>query len=125
MTLEIILMVIGIGCILASLFIKPKSANLDMKIENVSIAMHEQMNDLQKRMRVIEDEMLIPQPLMPQRTTKLKRQKQTTEEPVHAIIVSQILALYQQGYDLPEIAKRSSLSEAKVTEVLRSKGALV
>lgn len=125
MTLEIILMIIGIGCIVASFLIKPKSANLDMKIENVSIAMHEQMNDLQKRMRVIEDEMLIPQPLMPQRTTKPKRQKKTTEEPVHAIIVSQILALYQQGYDLPEIAKRSSLSEAKVTEVLRSKGAHV
>jgi len=122
MMLEIILIVIGIGCILISFFIKPKSSNLDMKIENVSIDMYEQMNDLQKRMRVIEDELLIPQPLMPQRTTKIKRPKQTTEESVHAIIVSQILALYQQGYDLPEIAKRSSLSEAKVAEVLRSKG---
>ena len=52
MTLEIILMIIGIGCIVASFLIKPKSANLDMKIENVSIAMHEQMNDLQKRMQI-------------------------------------------------------------------------
>ena len=122
MTLEIILMVIGIGCILASLFIKPKSANLDMKIENVSIAVHEQMNDLQKRMRVIEDELLIPQPLMPQRKHKTTVTKQVADEPVHAIIVSQILALHQQGYDLQEIAQRSSLSETKVADVLRSKG---
>lgn len=122
MTLEIILMVAGISCIIASFFIKPKSANLDLKIENVSIAMHEQMNDLQKRMRVIEDELLIPQPLMPKRKHKPKVTKKIVEEPVHAIIVSQILVLHQQGYSLQEIAKRSSLPEAKVVEVLRSKG---
>jgi len=43
-------------------------------------------------------------------------------KPVHEIIVNQIFSLHTQGFSVEAIAKRSSLTTAEVTAVLRSKG---
>ena len=121
MTTPIIFIVIGVFLLFLSLFLSPTHKKLDERVEQISISLHKDTNDLKQRVKKIEEELFISsQP--PQFVQQAKKQQQRTQRPVHAIIINQILALYKQGYDTKEIAKRASLSEAEVIQVLVSEG---
>ena len=121
MTTPIVFIVIGVFLLFLSLFHPPTNKKLDERVEQISISLHKDTNDLKQRVKKIEEELFISsQP--PQFVQQAKKQQQRTQQPVHAIIINQILALYKQGYDTTEIAKRASLSEAEVIQVLVSEG---
>ncbi len=121
MTTPIVFIVIGVFLLFLSLFLSPTNKKLDERVEQISISLHKDTNDLKQRVKKIEEELFISsQP--PQFVQQAKKQQQRTQQPVHAIIINQILALYKQGYDTTEIAKRASLSEAEVIQVLVSEG---
>lgn len=124
MTTPIVLMSIGIVLIIASFFIPSKETKGNEQVEHISMSMHQEMSQLNARMKRVEEELLIPSRL-PKAKSSTKRPvepKKTSTPKVHAIVENQMIALHEQGYDVNEIAKRSSLPPAVVIDVLRKKG---
>ncbi|MCM3710890.1 hypothetical protein [Sporosarcina luteola] len=118
MDIELILLCIGLICIILSFFIGKSTRKSEEDIENVSISLHQETNQLKKRLRAVEEELMIG--VAPPVTNGQKQQRK--QKPVHEIIINQILSLKAQGYSIPEIAKRSSLSDEEVIDVLKSRG---
>ncbi|KAA0966064.1 hypothetical protein FQ087_07380 [Sporosarcina sp. ANT_H38] len=119
MDITIILLIIGLICIIASFFIGNSSSNYDDELEKVSISLHQETNGLKKRLKAVEEELMIGVgPLSSGGKTK------TQSKPVHVIIVNQILSLHSQGFSISDIAMRSSLSNDDVIAVLQSKGVI-
>ncbi|HEX5564296.1 MAG TPA: hypothetical protein VFX34_05015, partial [Sporosarcina sp.] len=113
--IELILLCIGILLIILSFFIGKSTRKNEEEIENISISLHQETNQLKKRLKAVEEELMIGV------GPALNGQKRKTK-PVHEIIVNQILSLKAQGYSIPEIAKRASLPDEEVVDVLRSRG---
>ncbi|WP_317942151.1 hypothetical protein [Sporosarcina saromensis] len=109
-----ILLIIGIICIIVSFFFKNSRKQAD-ELEDISISLHQETNQLKKRLRAVEEELLIDvNPISPSKQLKTK--------PIHEIIVNQILSLHAQGYSITDIAKRSSLTNEEVMHVLQTRG---
>lgn len=116
MSLPITLMMIGIAALVISIFVGSKQNDAN-EIEQVSISLHQETNHLKKRLKALEEEMMLePAPL--NSSTRIGAKA----KPVHSIIISQITALHGQGYTVEEISTRSSLPTDQVRSVLRSKG---
>ena len=127
MDLPIILLIIGLISIVASFFFGNFSNKYADELEKVSISLHEETNGLKKRIRIVEEELMIGAPPMSSgRKSKMnaKMNAKTKAKPIHDIIINQILSLHSQGYSTNEIAKRSSLSKEEVIMVLESKGVM-
>ncbi|MDN4609038.1 hypothetical protein [Sporosarcina highlanderae] len=118
MDIPLILLSIGIILIILSFFFGKSSRKTEDEIEIISISLHQETNQLKKRLRAIEEELMIGVGPIP-------KGRQPKTKPVHEIIVNQILSLQAQGYSIPEIAKRSSLTDSEVLDVLRSRGVLI
>lgn len=99
-------------------FFFDRSPKNEEDIENISISLHQEMHQLKKRLKTVEEELLIGVPTV-------GHTKKTKAKPIHEIIVNQILSLHAQGYSISEIAKRSSLPETDVVDVLKSRGVFV
>ncbi|MDW0108948.1 hypothetical protein [Sporosarcina aquimarina] len=119
MSLPIILMIIGIVTLLISIYEGTKQSSQD-EIEQISISLHQETNYLKKRVKALEEELMMDSTPVIQHPAS-----QNQEKPVHTIIVSQITALHGQGYSIEEISKRSTLPPEQVLSVLRSKGVRV
>ena len=121
MDLAIILLIIGLISTLASFFVGSSSSKHAEEIEKVSISLHQETHNLKKRLKVVEEELMIG---VGHLSTPPPKNKKAMAKPVHNIIVNQILSLHEQGYSIADIAKRSSLSTNEVLAVLRSKGVM-
>lgn len=119
MDIVIILLVIGLISISASFFIGNSSSKYEDELEKVSISLHQETSSLKKRLKTVEEELMIGVTPIPSVVKGKERTK-----PVHEIIVNQILSLHTQGYSVNDIAKRSSLTNADVLAVLQSKGVI-
>ncbi len=120
MDIPIILLIIGLVSILASFFFRNSSSDYADELEKVSISLHQETNGLKKRLKAVEEELMIgvgPVPIGGQPKKKAK--------PIHEIIINQILSLHAQGYSVSEIGKRSSLTNEDVIIVLQSRGVIV
>ncbi|ARF15844.1 hypothetical protein [Sporosarcina ureae] len=115
MDIPLILLSIGVLAVILSFFVGNKTRAIDDELESVSISLHHETSNLKKRVRLLEEELMVASPA-PEPIAV------APQKPIHAIIVNQITSLHKQGYTIPEIAKRASLSEREVTEVLHSKG---
>ncbi|NYF24582.1 hypothetical protein [Sporosarcina sp. JAI121] len=120
MDIPIILLIIGLISIFASFIIGKSSSDHAEELEKVSISLHQETNGIKKRLKAVEEELMIGAGSIP---SKNKTKKQT--KPVHEIIVNQILSLHAQGYSVKDIAKRSSLTSEDVISVLQLKGVIV
>lgn len=109
-----ILLIIGIICIIVSFFFKNPRKQAD-ELEDISISLHQETNQLKKRLRAVEEELLID-------VNPVSISKQLKTKPIHEIIVNQILSLHAQGYSISDIAKRSSLTNEEVMHVLQTRG---
>lgn len=116
MSFPIILMGIGTAALLLSIFLGARPSGSD-EIEQVSISLYQETSQLKKRVKALEEELMMETGILPAVT-----HAQPQEKPVHSIIVSQITALHAQGYSVDEIAVRSSLPPSQVEDVLRTKG---
>ncbi|CAM3122088.1 hypothetical protein FITA111629_04845 [Filibacter tadaridae] len=126
MNIAIILLIIGLISILASFFFGHSARNYEDELEKVSISLHQETSNLKKRLKVVEEELMVGvNPIPSARRSVRGHQRPSKSKPVHEIIVNQILSLHAQGYSIDAIAKRSSLSNDDVTVVLRSKGVVL
>ncbi|BAQ11373.1 hypothetical protein OXB_2902 [Bacillus sp. OxB-1] len=124
--MDIPLLLLGIGLILviASFFVRGSNGRYADELEKISISLHQETNHLKKRLKTVEEELMIGiggSPNLPVNSTHVKK---TAPKPIHEIIVNQILSLHAQGYTIGEIAIRSSLSNEDVIHVLSSRGML-
>ncbi|MBY0220916.1 hypothetical protein ABZ756_01135 [Mammaliicoccus sciuri] len=115
MDIALILLIIGLLAVLASFFVGNPTRTYEDELEKVSVSLHQETSNLKKRVRVLEDELMVAPPMTESYTASPKK-------PVHAIIVNQITSLHSQGYTMSEIAQRASMQEDEVAAVLRSKG---
>ncbi|WOV88848.1 helix-turn-helix domain-containing protein [Sporosarcina oncorhynchi] len=115
MDITLILLIIGLISIILSFFFGNSSGGDGDDIENISISLHQETNQLKKRLRAVEEELMIG-------VNPIGKILPAKNKPVHEIIINQILSLHAQGYSIAEIAKRSSLSTEQVLEVLQARG---
>lgn len=119
MDFPLILIIIGLIAVITSFFTASSTGKYADELEKVSISIHQETNGLKKRLKAVEEELMISNnPISPSRQSNVK------EKPVHEIIVNQILSLKSQEFSVDEIAKRSSLTNEQVVMVLRSKGVI-
>ena len=114
MTLELMIMAIGVVLIVLSFFMKSPVKRLEKEIEDLSIDYYQDINQLKRRLKVVEEELMID-PKISLKSSKAQK------KPIHEILVNQVLALHQQGYNDEEISKRSALSIEQVHSVIGGK----
>lgn len=138
MELSIILMIAGILLIILSFFLKDTSKKIEKDIEELSISIFQETNTLKRRMKIVEEELML-EPEFQVKSPKASQKKAqqllqqiqvqansqtaaTTQKPIHEIIVSQVLELNRQGLSIQDISIRSNLTEAQVQQVLATRG---
>ena len=119
MDIAIILLIIGLVCSIASFFLGNSSSKSADELEKISISLHQETNGLKKRLKAVEEELMIGVG-----TLSSGGRAKAKEKTVHVIIINQILSLHSQGYSISDIAMRSSLSNDEVIAVLQSKGVI-
>lgn len=130
MSLSIILMGIGIICMIFSFFLKDSSKKLEKEVEELSLSIYQETNTLKKRIKVIEEELLLDSNIkinMPNKTrssSPIPNPISTKKEgkPVNEILVQQVLELNRQGYPISDIKKMSTLSEDQILSIIQSNG---
>ncbi|MCP3764237.1 helix-turn-helix domain-containing protein [Domibacillus sp. A3M-37] len=110
-------LIIGLACagaffILLSFFIQDKQRHLEKELEELSMKMLQEHYQFNKKLKVLEEELLIGD-----------APSITVRKPVmvNEIIQSQVIALYQQGTSLLQIASQSSLSIDQVKTILAAR----
>lgn len=117
MDLSLILMGAGILVIIVSLFMS-RSKNEDADTEDISVTLYKETSQIKRRLKVIEEELLLDSvPLKPSPS------KPATAG-IHQILVSQVLALHKQGYNIVQIAERSSLTVQQIEKIIATGGKL-
>lgn len=135
-----LLMIVGIALIIFSFFLKDSSRKLEQDIEELSISIFQETNALKRRVKMMEEELMlepefqIKSPNASKKAQTIKtipqefnRQEksasvQSTQKPIHEIIISQVLELNKQGLSIADISLRSNLSEEQVRHVLATRG---
>ena len=146
MDLSIILMIVGILLIIVSFFFKNNSKKVEQDVEELSISIFQETNNLKRRLKIVEEELLlepefqvksssaqnnmVPNPNIQQVIQTVQQAAQTTKtgqaasktKPIHQIIISQVLELNKQGLSVADISIRSNLSEEQVRQVIANGG---
>lgn len=112
MDYSLIIMIIGVLLILVSFFVKDSVKKVESEVEDLSFTLYQDVSTIKRRLKVIEEELLI------EGTTIKAPKKQKAKPVIHEIIKNQVLELHKQGYSLPEISKRSSLTVEEVKNVI-------
>ncbi|MFS0575219.1 hypothetical protein AB1K83_06285 [Sporosarcina sp. 179-K 3D1 HS] len=123
MDTPLLLLIIGLICVVASFFVGNSKGRYADDLEKISISLHQETNHLKKRLKTVEEELMIGMGL-PRSSIPSANIEKDGPKPVHEIIVNQILSLHAQGYTIGEISKRSSLTNDDVLQVLSSRGML-
>ena len=116
--LIIILLCIAILLFLVSFLKKDSLTNIENTIDELSLQHVQDVYQLQKRIRILEEELLsvdnwdVLKSNQPDSSIK-------TNSPVNAILKNQVLALYQQGIPIADISKRSTLQQQDIIAILK------
>lgn len=96
-----------------SFFLKDPYKELREEIDQLTIQQIQDLYQIKKKLKVLEEELLVGD-------TNLDRQSSfnTGKKQIHEIIKNQVWSLAQQGMDLNQIAKQSSLSTQEVQEII-------
>ena len=146
MDLSIILMIVGILLIIASFFFKNNAKKVEQDVEELSISIFQETNNLKRRLKIVEEELLlepefqvksspaqnnmIPNPNIQQVMQTVQKAAQSSKtgqaalkmKPIHQIIISQVLELNKQGLSVADISIRSNLTEEQVRQVIANGG---
>ncbi len=111
----IIISLIGLAALLFALsfFLKDPYKELREEIDQLTIQQIQDLYQIKKKLKVLEEELLVGD-------TNQDRQSSfnTGKKQIHEIIKNQVWSLAQQGMDLNQIAKQSSLSTQEVQEII-------
>jgi hypothetical protein len=116
-TLIILLFSLAIVLLIISFFSKDKVAKLEEDLEQITITYMQDIYQLKKKVKILEEEFVIQDdPVPPVKTKSLVTSNEV--EPIHEILKSQVLSLYSQGLSLDQIARQSSLTKEQTMSVI-------
>ena len=98
-----------------SFFYKGPEAKIEKEIEQFSLEYLQEMYQLKKRIRVLEEEIM-------QEDSLSEPALLNNPYPVHEVIQNKVVHLYRQGLSIDEIAKQSALSKNEVSRILENQG---
>ncbi|MBX9956242.1 hypothetical protein H7T43_15180 [Peribacillus simplex] len=116
-TLIVLLFSLAIVLLIISFFGKDKVAKLEEDIEQMTLTYMQDIYQLKKKVKILEEEFVIQDAPVP----SVKDQLTVTSndiEPIHEILKSQVLSLYSQGLTLDQIARQSSLTKEQTISVI-------
>ena len=143
MDTSLIVMVIGLVFIILSFFMKDSSKKTEQDLEELSISIYQETNNLKRRLKIVEEELLLepnfkvqspkPSPMatFQQVAEQVKaaqapgtpvQQAAISTKPVNSILVSQVIELNKQGLSIEEISKRSTLTPQQIQGILSNGG---
>ncbi len=112
----LILFAISLLLFILSFFRKDKTAKLEKQIEDLSLTYMQEMYQLKKKIRLLEEELLISHEQSPFQANSSAQQK----------LFDEVLTYYKRGDDLRLIAKKTGLTYDEVEHLilpyLRTKG---
>lgn len=113
---------LGIAVLLfiVSLFMKDPYKKLQEDIDQLSIQQVQEIYKIKKKLKVLEEELLIDEVDMNPALPVADRQPvaDNSANPIHAIIKNQVWSLASQGVSIEKIASQSSLSTAQVQQII-------
>lgn len=118
MDLPLILIIIGAIIVIISFFIGNTSKSTEKDLEQLTLSFYNENDQLKRRIKVIEEELLLSSK-SPVNQTTTKKSAATSISSINKILVSQVLVLHEQGYSMSEIAKRSSLTSDEIISILQ------
>ncbi|MFS0764960.1 hypothetical protein [Peribacillus phoenicis] len=116
-TLIILLFSLAIVLLIISFFGKDKVAKLEEDLEQMTLTYMQDIYQLKKKVKILEEEFVIPdEPVPPEKVKSTVNSNDS--EPIHEILKSQVLSLYSQGLSLDQIARQSSLTKEQTIAVI-------
>ncbi|TRZ39109.1 hypothetical protein CEQ21_19225 [Niallia circulans] len=113
---------LGIAVLLfiVSLFMKDPYKKLQEDIDQLSIQQVQEIYKIKKKLKVLEEELLIDEVDMSPAIPVVDSQPRADDSanPIHAIIKNQVWSLASQGVSIEKIASQSSLSTAQVQQII-------
>lgn len=118
-TLIILLFSLAIVLLIISFFGKDKVAKLEEDLEQMTLTYMQDIYQLKKKVKILEEEFVIPdEPVPPEKVKSTSTVNSNDSEPIHEILKSQVLSLYSQGLSLDQIARQSSLTKEQTIAVI-------
>ncbi|WP_409251365.1 hypothetical protein V1502_14595 [Bacillus sp. SCS-153A] len=99
-----------------SFFQKDRYRTLEKELEELSMNFLQENYTLKKRLKVLEEELLMDEAPIFQPLPAARPKKK-----VHEIVKNQVLALHSQGMNLEQIARQSALPIAEVQDIIKDK----
>jgi len=96
-----------------SFFQRNKYKDIQKEVEELSLQFLQETYQLKKKIKILEEELLIDDSLNPHGNPRVSEAAGVNE-----IIKNQVIALHHQGTSLDRIAAQSSLSVEQVREIL-------
>jgi Mor family transcriptional regulator len=111
----IIISLVALAAILfiLSFFLKDPYMELREELDQLTIQQIQDLYQIKKKLKVLEEELLVNDSILDKQSSFNTGKKQ-----IHDIIKNQVWSLAQQGMDLNQIAKQSSLSTHEVQEII-------
>ncbi|MBS4173541.1 hypothetical protein [Bacillus sp. FJAT-49736] len=111
-SLIFLLLILSVLLFIISFFQKDRSASIEKDVEELSMNLYQETYQLKKRMKVLEEELLIDSPSMQAQAISAPKSK------INAILKNQVIALYKQGLSVEQISKQSALSISEVQKII-------
>lgn len=108
-----ILFVLASLLFVISFFLKDPYKELREEIDQLTIQQIQDLYQIKKKLKVLEEELLVNDTSMEKQSSFHSGKKQ-----IHEIIKNQVWSLAQQGMDINQIAKQSSLTNREVQEII-------
>ncbi|MEW9107748.1 hypothetical protein ACQCT6_02180 [Cytobacillus gottheilii] len=119
----IALLVFSLLLFVVSIFLKDPYKTLREDIDQLTMQQVQDMYVVKKKLKVLEEELLLDEQVMPQILNTVKAQSpapKPEKKEIHDIIKNQVLVLSKQGLSIDQIARQSSLTEEEVENILRT-----
>ncbi|KAB2333867.1 hypothetical protein [Bacillus mesophilum] len=119
----IALLVFSLLLFTVSIFLKDPYKNLREDIDQLTMQQVQDMYVVKKKLKVLEEELLLDEQVMPQILNTVKAQTSAPKpekKEIHDIIKNQVLVLSKQGLSIDQIARQSSLTAEEVENILRT-----
>jgi len=121
--MELAALIIGGFAILLfvfSFFLKDRSKTNEKELEELSMNLYQELYQLKKRIKVLEEEMMVDSKFVPSKVAPLAS-KSSRKKPVNEIIVNQVLSLHKQGISTEQIVTLSSLPIEEVQSIIKTR----
>ncbi|MGM0751469.1 MAG: hypothetical protein ACQET6_06020 [Bacillota bacterium] len=109
--LFIALVSFSILLLVISFFIRDRYRDIEKDIDDLSMNVLQEHYQLKKRIRVLEEELMVDGDAPLKRTAPARK-------PIHEVVKNQVIALHQQGIPVEQIAKQSALSNTEVQRLI-------